>query len=631
MIHRRARDQRHYLKRVDTPVKAVRKVDQAIALAYAPQSVNQPGPACAVVLTGLVFVLTYALPSMAYLALAQVDPPAQVRWLFLPLNPVRNFHLIVGMFRYAGVVARIAPKWIWAIARHVLWRDLSRSPTPQSTCGGLLQRSEGSHTRGWDQAHAQTSGVGSVQATGVLDDIMRTSIVYRVRDDGTEAKLDVYFDMCHSVIQVRPHLDARPATGVTPGPTVNQAPDIDLPMVDHHHNCGGKPSQSAYDGLEEAQKICGDASPGPTSIGNNRRSDTAETDPLPLVPIPTKPAKVIVFVHDIGMITPWPATKELYVLLGTKLARLGYVVVIPNIVQYPAGRIEDMVVDLRHVLSWTKGHLEGYGGSPTSIFLAGHGSGAHLALFTVTQDAVVRSLDSERRTIRLETSHRAAGTLGMLSSPDVPIESQWLKGKATRGGRETLNVDRDLRARMDTDWAGNRKDDIPNGLQGLNIYGEEVSLPELQGIIMLSPVADIIRQIRHESSLWLEHLSPLRRTYGPTQTKCMTHSVGHLLFASKRILSPRSLPKVMIIHGAQDWLVPFDSAHWLSELLYGLDIPVTFRPYRNMGHLDTVTSLMMGMEGTYTGWLERDSKWEVTNAPHEANESGMAVKNFVSQ
>lgn len=140
----------------------------------------------------------------------------------------------------------------------------------------------------------------------------------------------------------------------------------------------------------------------------------------------------------------------------------------------------------------------------------------------------------------------------------------------------------------------------------------------------LSPVSDVIKQIRHESSLYLEHLSPLRRTLGPSQTTCMRNSLGHLLFAAKNVLQPHRLPpRILIVHGcvistwckqlltisAQDKLVPLEGAHWLSELLYGLDIHTIFRPYRNLGHWELVTGLMKGMEADCSPWLEKDCEW----------------------
>jgi hypothetical protein len=73
-----------------------------------------------------------------------------------------------------------------------------------------------------------------------------------------------------------------------------------------------------------------------------------------------------------------------------------------------------------------------------------------------------------------------------------------------------------------------------------------------------------------------------------------------------RLESPANTPR-----SAQDRLVPLDSAHWLSELLYGLDVQTSFRPYRNLGHFELITELMKGLEGEYSARLEHDCECHV--------------------
>ncbi|OCF72354.1 hypothetical protein I204_06733 [Kwoniella mangroviensis CBS 8886] len=216
----------------------------------------------------------------------------------------------------------------------------------------------------------------------------------------------------------------------------------------------------------------------------------------------------------------------------------------------------------------------------------GHGLGGHLGFFTLCQEGIIRSRDARH------------GYLEPLKGQQVTLDlndiSTW------RGLYDEI------------------EDELPNGLRKLKIYGEEIKIPRIKGTILLSPVSDVIRQIRYESSIHLEHISPLRRSHGPSQTACMRHSLGHLLFASKRILEVDRLPeKLLIIHGAQDHLVPLSSSHWLSELLYGLGVPTAFRPYKDVGHFDLITHLMKGLEdaeGEQNGkknhrkWLESDLK-----------------------
>ncbi|KAK4687552.1 hypothetical protein P7C73_g2562, partial [Tremellales sp. Uapishka_1] len=262
--------------------------------------------------------------------------------------------------------------------------------------------------------------------------------------------------------------------------------------------------------------------------------------------------KTMIFVYDVGMMGPIRPRKEMFCLLGIKLAELGY-----------HGGAEQMVGDLRQVLNWVSRNIQAYGGSSNDINICGHGLGAHLAMFTLAQDAVVRSRDK----------------------------------------KQEREIHRVLPSRL---W-GNEEKIVPNGLRTMQIYSEEVEIPTVAGIILLSPIADIIKQIRHESLGWLEHVSPVRRALGPSQTVCMQDSLGHLLFAAKNVLEPERMPKhVMIIHGGHDTVVPLESSHWLSEVLNGLDIKTTFRPYFSLGHLDLLTSLMKGLEKEFTEVLLHD-------------------------
>jgi acetyl esterase/lipase len=55
--------------------------------------------------------------------------------------------------------------------------------------------------------------------------------------------------------------------------------------------------------------------------------------------------------------------------IALRLRRLGYVVVVPEIAQWPKARLPEMVQDLRHVLEWAGERVEGYGGDGERIFL----------------------------------------------------------------------------------------------------------------------------------------------------------------------------------------------------------------------------------------------------------------------
>lgn len=238
----------------------------------------------------------------------------------------------------------------------------------------------------------------------------------------------------------------------------------------------------------------------------------------------------------------------------------------PDITRYPDGTIEDQVADVRSVVTWVYKEARAFGGDRTRIYLAGHGLGAHLGMYTVAQDAVVHSRD------RLEI-HNTASHWQHIGSSDQPTQTR----------------------------------EIPNGLRTLRIYSPEIPLPHIRGVILLSPVADVIKQVRHEAKFWLEHVSPLRRALGSSQTKCMRHSLGHILFAARHIVEVDSMPdRVLVVHGGNDQLVPSWQSAWLADLLNGLDVPTTLRQYSRLAHFDIVTSLMAGMESQSTKWLLHD-------------------------
>lgn len=97
-------------------------------------------------------------------------------------------------------------------------------------------------------------------------------------------------------------------------------------------------------------------------------------------------------------IRPLPSQKIVYSSLGANLAEhLGLVVVIPDLTQYPNGRVRDQVDDAKRVLQWVMHNIERFRGDPDRIYLSGHGMGAHLALLILIQDVVVESRENYLR------------------------------------------------------------------------------------------------------------------------------------------------------------------------------------------------------------------------------------------
>ena len=93
-----------------------------------------------------------------------------------------------------------------------------------------------------------------------------------------------------------------------------------------------------------------------------------------------------------------PSQKIVYSSLGANLAEhLGAVIVIPDLTQYPNGRVKDQVDDAKRVLQWVTHNIARFRGDPDRIYLSGHGMGAHLALLIPIQDVVVASRENYLR------------------------------------------------------------------------------------------------------------------------------------------------------------------------------------------------------------------------------------------
>lgn len=241
----------------------------------------------------------------------------------------------------------------------------------------------------------------------------------------------------------------------------------------------------------------------------------------------------------------------------------------PRQTYFPAARIKSSVTDLRLVLRWVGSSITRYGGDPHRIHLMGHGLSAHLAMLTLTQEAVVLSREGhmERAYEReLEKSGmlrwdegeeevpkpRAAAARGNGHEQGAAIEpahedTAWVDeadsdmlppggvmaesaaaGRshsarlATQLGslgapsspRRVTGADaaqhgsspsRERRAATREQSLANAETSIPNGLKRVEIYAPEVAIPPIAGLILCSGVSDVIKGFRNEVS-WAEML-----------------------------------------------------------------------------------------------------------------------------
>lgn len=179
-----------------------------------------------------------------------------------------------------------------------------------------------------------------------------------------------------------------------------------------------------------------------------------------------------------------------------------------------------MVADIRRVLAWTARNASEYGGDPNSIYLMGHGSGAHLALLTVVQEAVVRSRDAfwfsaytkEAKQVRAKSKGPAYEDQ---DGNDEDEDSSFTEQAGAPGGE---NIE------------------VSAGIRRLEIWGgENVELPKVKGLILMACISDVIKHTRNEFKNGLEQISPLRKALGPSHAQCLMASPSHLLFGAKQV------------------------------------------------------------------------------------------------
>lgn len=80
-----------------------------------------------------------------------------------------------------------------------------------------------------------------------------------------------------------------------------------------------------------------------------------------------------------------------YTFVGSTLARLGYVVIIPDYRKYPQVKFPVFVQDAAKALAWVYEHAAAYGGHKGRIHIAGHSAGAHIAALLAVDDRYLKT------------------------------------------------------------------------------------------------------------------------------------------------------------------------------------------------------------------------------------------------
>lgn len=95
-----------------------------------------------------------------------------------------------------------------------------------------------------------------------------------------------------------------------------------------------------------------------------------------------EPRLVVVFFHG----GRWSfGSKDQYEFVGTRLASMGYVAVLPSTRLYPEVKFPTFVEDAAAAVAWVQANITNYGGNQ-QLFISGHSSGAHIGALLVADE-----------------------------------------------------------------------------------------------------------------------------------------------------------------------------------------------------------------------------------------------------
>lgn len=131
----------------------------------------------------------------------------------------------------------------------------------------------------------------------------------------------------------------------------------------------------------------------------------------------TKAAPVVLFFYG----GSWNSGKrQWYRWLGERLARQGWVVVIPDYREYPQVEMDGFMRDAARAAAWAQMHASRYGGDGKHLFLMGHSAGAQIGALLAADGHWLR--DEGMRADRL------AGFIGLAGPYDfLPLKKEMFR------------------------------------------------------------------------------------------------------------------------------------------------------------------------------------------------------------
>lgn len=127
-------------------------------------------------------------------------------------------------------------------------------------------------------------------------------------------------------------------------------------------------------------------------------------------------APVVVFFHGGRWQQGQP---EDYRFVGQALATRGFVVVIPQLRQYPEAVYEDFMRDAAVAVRWAQQQAARHGGDPDKLFVMGHSSGAHVAAMLALDPRWLAEAGSDRNVLRGMIGLAGAYDFLPITAPDL--------------------------------------------------------------------------------------------------------------------------------------------------------------------------------------------------------------------
>lgn len=129
-------------------------------------------------------------------------------------------------------------------------------------------------------------------------------------------------------------------------------------------------------------------------------------------------------------------------------------------------------------------------------------------------------------------------------------------------------------------------------------------------VVGLSGVYSIGEHYDFEAARGIEEFSPMKAAAGYTTESFNNFSPASRLAKSSalsRLQYPGILPKLLLVHGNEDDVVPFTSAYRAAKILRGIGYGNLNLEILKMGHQDTVLHLMFGgpTKDAVINWLQR--------------------------